>query len=65
MLFYNMLLKETIIVLYWFGLYSLAQKLSDNLSEHMKWSKNQYLFYFIVVTIVTGYLLHIKYTDRA
>jgi len=57
-----MLLRETVVVIYWFGLYTLAQQLSEILANEMKWTRNQRLVYLLSIIIVTGYIFHKYYS---
>lgn len=59
-----MLLRETVVILYWFGLYTLATKLSNMLANKMMWTKEQFLVYLVSVAIVTGYILHTSYSKN-
>lgn len=57
-----MILRETLVVLYWFGVYTIAQNLSNQLSNKMNWSKQQFMVYLFVVAFITGYILHKYYS---
>jgi hypothetical protein len=58
-----MLLRETVVILYWFGLYTLVQRLTDILANKMKWTEEQRLVYLLFFAIVTGYILQIYFSE--
>lgn len=55
-----MIVEETIVVVYWFGLYSLC-------SEALKLSGlngNQQIIFLIIISIISGFILNKYYPNR-